>query len=208
MMARRSCEGGFSLIEVGVVMALIALLAAGLGLALGGGGRGAAQRAGESTLAGFVSAARQNALLHGAEVRMLVANDDDDLESYRRHVGLIVQATDERGFPIANTWQALSDGVWLPRGVRVAVDGARGDAMAGHEMALDFPRAGPVVAGGGTPWHYLRFDARGRCLTPGVVALAPGSPASGEGGDVPPEVARTGFMVFRLGGIARMEGGW
>jgi len=193
---------GFSLVEIIVVIALIALLATGLGLALTGGG-GTGLRAGEAAVAGLFTAARQNAVLHQTEARVIVLDERDDPERGRR-LGLIVQAVDTQGVPLPNEWIAVSDNILLPRETLVDVQRGRGDTWQGT-MRLTFPRAGNVTEGTGKTWQWAAFDARGRSRQPGTVILAHWSVAPGEVHTIPPTAPRGGFKVFRLGSIQTLE---
>jgi prepilin-type N-terminal cleavage/methylation domain-containing protein len=112
----RSANGGFTLLELLVVIGLIAALAAVLVGGLGGGGRGAAVQSGQATMTALITAARTRAAATGRKTRLLVGADPASATRYLRHA--VLQLAREPGASPAD-WDTLVE-VDLPDGVYIA----------------------------------------------------------------------------------------
>ena len=105
----------YTLVELLVVMGilLIAFSAIFVGSSSGDGAKlSSAQR----TLSGLVKAARAQAILKNAPVRLIIHNGTDlnEIDKYRRFIGIIYSGTDTNG----NTgWIAADKGTYLPKGI-------------------------------------------------------------------------------------------
>ena len=101
---------GFTLIELMIVVGLIALLTAGVGIALGGrGGEGVALANAQNILAGMVGSARAQAALHQTSARVLIYASlppSGDAGKYLRYI----QVARLEG----TAWVAAGDPVTLP----------------------------------------------------------------------------------------------
>lgn len=182
----------FTLLELMVVIALMAILGAGLGIVLTRGG-GVPLQAAETTLARIFQAARAQAALQQTEARVIIADTPDDGDRHLRFAGIVYRDADD-----PNLWRAANSGVRLPDGIRFRPTDS--DA-GGGSMQIEFPLAQATSEGGGPRWFYFAYDARGRMLTPGFVALAQGRMEAGElifadtpgGGFM---AAATGALIF------------
>jgi len=104
---------GFSLVEVMVVVAIIALLLAIAGALIGTGDNSTATRAGARDLRLTVESAQARALSSGNEVAVLVANDSSDFDRFLRFV-LVVERVDVAADGTGGTWRPIGNGIFLP----------------------------------------------------------------------------------------------
>jgi len=116
-LARRE-RRAFTLIELLVVIGVIALLAGGIGLALGGrGGDGVALTSAQSVLSGLVGATRAEAALHQTSARLLVyaaQPPNGSADKYLRYLQIVREEPFGSG-----KWVAAGDAVTLPAPVCV-----------------------------------------------------------------------------------------
>jgi len=96
---------GFTLLELLVVIAVMALMMGLVGFSLLGGG-GSSLDAAQRELVSLVQQARQQATLSGKEIRLIVHDDPANLEKFHRYIEMIER--DANG-----TWQVLGEGVFL-----------------------------------------------------------------------------------------------
>jgi prepilin-type N-terminal cleavage/methylation domain-containing protein len=107
---------GFTLVELLVVIALIGVLAAGLGLAISGGGdRGAALQNAQSTINSLLSGTRAQAALSQSEAKLFlnVSSNSGVNEGFLREFR--IARLDNSVTPAQ--WVITGDGVVLPKGI-------------------------------------------------------------------------------------------
>ncbi len=115
-LSRRSLgAGGFTLLELLVVIGLIAAMSFFLVSGLTGGGATAALQSGQATLANLITTARTKAPATGRKTRLLLNTDAGAPERYLRH--LVLQLARQAGSSTAD-WDTLVT-VTLPEGVYV-----------------------------------------------------------------------------------------
>ena len=142
--------GGFSLLELMVVLGLMALWGMALSLALKSG-NSTSMRAAESQVGRFVQAVRMQAVLKKTPARLILLDDPDDEARHLRWYGLI------SGDPeLPDEWLAANDGFLLPEGIQLIPGPGTG------VMLLDFPRLRMREDGAGRSWYYIEFDRSGR----------------------------------------------
>ena len=107
-------RAGFTLLELLVVVALIASLAGGIGLALRQPDESASLQSAQAVLSSLLDAARGRAALSQQNARCAIAADPADSATYLRFVRVVEQDSTDPA-----NWVAEEDGVWLPAGVYV-----------------------------------------------------------------------------------------
>lgn len=115
-LSRRSLGvGGFTLLELLVVIGLIAAMSFFLVSGVTGGGATAALQSGQATVANLITTARTKAAATGRKTRLLVNTDAGVPERYLRH--MVLQLARQAGASPAD-WDTLAT-VTLPAGVYV-----------------------------------------------------------------------------------------
>lgn len=147
---RTSCRpGGFTLVEIVIVMGLMAFFSLLVLLSWRGGGEAAALRAGETILLQAISSTRQQAILRQAQARLLIASEADARGQYPLE---ILQR--EHG---AAQWTAIGFSRALPRGVQ-------------PEFPSSFPSR--ALLWENHPWQAIDFASTGQPVSsPGPVVL-------------------------------------
>lgn len=160
---------GFTLLELVVVIAVMAVVATLIGVGLSRGSDASALEAGQSLLQSQLNAARAQAALHGEETALVVA-DASTFGRAPRVVGVVIK--DEE----SETWRAISDSVSLPEGVGV-LGPAEGSTLWKETLSVAFgnssrtiecwavrlaPHGGLASGGGGELWLALgQLNERG-----------------------------------------------
>jgi prepilin-type N-terminal cleavage/methylation domain-containing protein len=178
-------RAGFTLVELLVVVALIATLVAGIGVALRHPGESMALQAAQGTLASLLNATRGRAACTQQNARLLIAADPSDGEKYLRRLQVVWQdPTNPAG------WLADSDGIGLPRGVYVvpssvlAVPGNPSWPASRRSTALPASALVMTINGVAVPEaYYVSFTPRGT-TGGGCVVLTVGRLRAGSAGPV------------------------
>lgn len=196
------------MIELLAVIGLITILAGGFSFAvlqLGSGSMEGAERLAGSQFA----AARNQALLKGRDVRVIVNNNAQDGERFRREIGIVTN-TAEPGEP--PQWVAFGQGEILPGNHFFVPEVSLANGSTEPDtMRLVFPSAEPRAEGSGDPYYFFEYNGNGIAEDPGAqFVIEPGrvepSGSSFEvvssGGDGPERKSRWGgFLILRIGGI-------
>jgi prepilin-type N-terminal cleavage/methylation domain-containing protein len=147
----------FTLLELLVVVGLIALLAAGFGIALGDTG-GNALASAQTTVATMVGSARAQAAVHQTEAVLAIYGTrppTGDPEKYLRLLQVFRNSTPGAARP---TWVAAGSPATLPRGVYVVPPSTAGLLASGVTWPSNPPRVstlrGPIALAqpAGTPF--------------------------------------------------------
>ena len=175
----------FTLVELLVVVAIVALLAGTVGLNLRSLGENTALQAAQATVASLCSAARGRAALTGRNARLLLAADPADIECHLRYLQIVHE--DPAG---SDRWLAEGSGVYLPRGVYVvppagaAVPGNPGWPASRRSTALSATPERMAINGvAAGACHYVQFSPRGT-TTGGNLLLGSGHAITGTAGTV------------------------
>ncbi len=189
---------GFTLVELLVVVALVAGMAALFVAGVGRGGQGAALQSAQATMANVVTAARTKAMATGKRVRILVHADARDAARFRRFIALQQETS-----YLSNTWDPPYERLSLPEGIAVLPRSTRvptgfypenvpwtkvSGSTALHSSALDTAAVNVAVDRANEEvWEVIQFTPFGTISpNPGDVVLttvtrrAPGSFAEGE----------------------------
>jgi prepilin-type N-terminal cleavage/methylation domain-containing protein len=217
----------FTLLELLVVMAVMGLMMGFIGFTLlGGGGEelGSAQR----EVLGLVQQARTRAALSGAETRLIVSAEENDLERFHRYVELVVK--DTCATTNESKWLVMGEGMILPDGVFFVPeddsfcevsDEWKEDAYTvwssnDDDFELMDIFKGERKEGGGTKFRYLAFSSIGSVIYPSAnggsslqkpprLVIANGSPNPVSTGKpirfIDPDTI-AGILMRRFGGFA------
>lgn len=157
----------YTLVELLVVMGI--LLIAFSAIYVGSNsGDGAKLSSAQRTLSGLVKAARSQAILKNAQVRLIIHNDAtiDEIDKYRRFIGIVYYGTDSNG---DTGWIAADKGTYLPKGIYF--DSATSSTIPGSAwttasaMQINYPRLSPQTAGAGTNFFFYEFNSNGTAET-------------------------------------------
>lgn len=100
----------FTLIELLVVIGLIAVIAGGIGMALGRGDRGNSLKTAQGTFSSVLSGARAQAALNSTDGGIFI-NADPSSDGFLREIRLAVDSTG------SGNWQIKGDPIMLPSGI-------------------------------------------------------------------------------------------
>ena len=165
---RVRCEA-FTLIELLVVISII-LIASSIIFIGGNSGAGASLSSSTRIVSGISQGARGQAILKNASVRLIINNDLNDIDKYRRHFGIVYRGQDiadpaDPTGPPLKQWIAATQGTYLPEGVYF--DAATSSAESGsawsvaNSMKLEYPRVRAVPENGGSDYLYYEFFTNG-----------------------------------------------
>lgn len=135
---RRKSSAAFTLIELLLVIAVVAVLTTAVGIGLTGGTDNAALGSARGILATQLTAVRSQAALHGTSAALLVAAEVADADRYLRF--LAVGASNDAG-----GWTVNHDGTALPRGVWIDPAAITGPAWVGP-VAVDLEGSGQTTS--------------------------------------------------------------
>jgi prepilin-type N-terminal cleavage/methylation domain-containing protein len=173
---------GFTLVELLVVIALIAILVGGIGAALRNPGESVALQAAQGTLTSLLNATRGRAASTQQNARLVISADPADAEKYLRCIQVVWQ---DPANPAG--WLADNDAFNLPVGVYVvpssvlAVPGNPAWPAARRSTALPALPLEMTINGVAAPGlYYVSFTPRGTtgggCVVLTVGRLRAGSP--------------------------------
>lgn len=159
----------YTLVELLVVIGVLAIAFSVLFVGLGSGD-GAKLSSAQRTLSGLVKAARAQAILKNAEVRLIIHNDPAEPDKFRRFVGLIYDDDPS----VVRDWIALDKGISLPKGIYFdAVASAANSGLtaaswsvANNAMQIDFPRLAGQDGNNGTSHLFYEFNDNGTFSDP------------------------------------------
>lgn len=177
-------RAGFTLVELLVVIAMIAFLVGGLGVAMHDPGESVALQAAQGMLTSLLNATRGRAASMGQNARLMIAADPTDGGKYLRRLRVIWED------PVSPTrWLADGEGVDLPHGVYVvpssvlAVPGnpawpapRRSTALPATALTMNINGEAALVS------YYVTFTPRGTTgggsvvLTVGHLRAGPSGP--------------------------------
>ena len=158
----------YTLVELLVVLGilLIAFSAIYVGSSSGDGAKlSSAQR----TFSGLIKAARAQAILKSAQVRLIIHDEGtiSDIDKYRRFVGIVYYGTDSDN---DDGWIATDKGTYLPKGIYF--DSATSDSKSGaawtttSTMKINYPRLSAQAEGDGSDFLFYEFNSNGTSANP------------------------------------------
>lgn len=174
----KKANGGFTLVELMVVMAIIGVMMTMAAGVLRDSGKGRGLDSGVDMLESLVREARATAQGNDCYTRLIIAKDEKDTSNKTRHLRyMTVQMKRKKentngtydGTDVAGdgVWVSTSSGVTLPQGVFFSptysttvkwMDSTGGD-MLGQEVTR-------IAGKGQTAVYYIEFDEKGRYVTP------------------------------------------
>jgi prepilin-type N-terminal cleavage/methylation domain-containing protein len=162
-LTRDSIAAGFTLIEVLMVVALVAMLALEIGLALRRPDESVALQSAQASLGGLLNAARGRAAISQQNARLVISADLADSAHYLRFLQIVEQ---DAGDPA--TWHAQGDGILLPAGVFVippspaGIPGNPSWPASRRSTALPSSPQSMLIDGAASgAWYYVQFTPRG-----------------------------------------------
>ena len=211
------------------MLAVMGLMMGMVGFSLLGGG-GAELGAAQRELLGLVQQARSRAALSGSETRLIINNDESDIDKYHRYVELVVKDTcatnGEVKWLVMGEGKYLADGVYfVPENASKAKmgDGWRSDAYSvwsddTDDFKLKDSFKGARKENGESSFRFLAFDQVGNLVFPDSADGATQVPPRlviGVGSPIPTREAEllrfdnpssiAGILMRRYGGFAVLE---
>lgn len=164
MMNQSNSKRGFTLIELLVVISII-LIASSIIFIGGNAGAGSALSSSNRIVSGIAQGARGQAILKNATTRLIINNDQTDLEKYRRFVGIVYYGTDRND---TEGWMAATQGTILPEGIYFDAGTSAGESGSGalwsttaYGMKLNYPLLSAEVGSAGADYLYYEFNSNG-----------------------------------------------
>lgn len=201
-------SGGFSLIELLVVILIISLLLTLGAVGLRGiGGKGVTTAV--TTTEAVFDEARAIAVGKGTKSRVLIdINDINNLDTYKRRVLVAYEELDEQGEPIKDKWVLASRAVTLPERTYYSQTFSKKEHEKGtgelEEMDLTINKTNFDGK-----YLYYEFNSEGICSTPGAsFVVGTGVRPDGQDPRVTGEGKRdfAGFVVWRNGRTSLFRG--
>ncbi|WP_221028843.1 pilus assembly FimT family protein [Actomonas aquatica] len=180
----RASSAAYTLIELMVVIALIAVLTAAVGLGLRGAGETQALAATGDIVRAQFEAAQARASIQGAAVAVVVNADAADTENYLKQIAVAQQQA-------SGAWVGVDDALQLPGRVRMLVP-AEGNSLWQSEVDVQLEPGGVSI-----PCYLAEYGAAGALAVPG-------------GGSVwweNEDGVRAGLHISRYGAFTVIEGG-
>ena len=158
----------YTLIELLVVIGVLTIAFSFLYIGFGSGD-GAKLGSAQRTLSGLIKAARAQAILKNAKVRLIIHDDANinEIDKYQRFVGIVYFGTDRNG---NQGWIAMDKGTYLPKGIYF--DSVASNTESGVDWSdtsttqINFPRLSAQTEGSGTNFLYYEFNANGTSASP------------------------------------------
>lgn len=145
-MKRKLSSSGFTLIELLVVISII-LIASSIIFIGGTGGDGVKLSSSLRIASGIAQGARGQAILKNADTLLLIHNDPNDPEKFRRFLGIAYYQDDDSSTPVDEEgWVAATQGTYLPEGIYFdpSLESAN-FGLSGRDVrvVMDFPSIKP-----------------------------------------------------------------
>ena len=168
--SRINQASAYTLVELLVVIGVLSIVFSILFVGFGSGD-GAKLSSAQRTLSGLVKAARGQAILKNAKVRLISHNDSDEVDKFRRFFGIIY---DENPNPIVESWVASGKGTYLPKGIYFDADSSATNSdlnganwtIANNTMRINFPRLSGQTGNNGTSHLFYEFNDNGTFSDP------------------------------------------
>ena len=182
---RRTPRTAFTLVELLVVLAVIAIFVGAFATALRPGNPTVAVQGAQANFASLLTQARGVAVLKGADTRLIVNANPDNPDRFLRFAGIVFDANNDPDNP---DWRAATDGVSLPNGVFVippsAGDGVTlddWDSNVVSRFSSTSTDSFEYISNASEPYYYVSFDRRGlvpQDAGPPILAVGTAQPSS------------------------------
>lgn len=201
-------SGGFSLIELLVVILIISLLLTLGAVGLRGiGGKGVTTAV--TTTEAVFDEARAIAVGKGTRSRVLIDVDDNqNLETYKRRILVAYEELDDQGEPIKDQWVLASRAITLPERTFYSQTYSKEKHEEGTGELEEMDLSVNKTSFDGK-YLYYEFNSEGICTTPGAsFVVGTGVRPEGQEPRVTGEGKRdfAGFVVWRNGRTSLFRG--
>ncbi len=194
---RHRKSAAFTILEIIVVAGLVALLAAGTGIALLHGRGTVRMRAAEETLMGYLQEARLRAIVDRRRVRILIFDGTHDRDRHWRSLQMVARVRSGE-----SDWEAVTEERLLPAGVYLWPPWSA-PSLSWVERANT---GGAVAAGWNGPAHFLEIAANGEFARPGSLFLVSARwLPDREHPELTEDVLSRGLLVSRMGGMVAID---